>query len=168
MRRARLARRPRRASVRRERRLFPHLKVRIMNLHAPSTLLVIAIALTGAAGSAAAQDPPPKPDGFTVGGFTFRPGGRVKLDVIRDFKPIGNEDAFDTRTIPIDGGDRVNSNLHAKETRLYVDVRGDVDGDELRFYVETDFYGSGSALRLRHAYGTYKGLLAGQTWSAFV
>src|SRR5688572_17869379 len=144
MRRARLARRPRRASVRRERRLFPHLKVRIMNLHAPSTLLVIAIALTGAAGSAAAQDPPPKPDGFTVGGFTFRPGGRVKLDVIRDFKPIGNEDAFDTRTIPIDDDDGSRSNIHAKETRLNLDIRGDVDGNELRMFIETDFYGASS------------------------
>ena len=35
-------------------------------------------------------------------------------------------------------------------------------------FVETDFYGSGNALRLRHAYGSYKGLLAGQTWSTFV
>ena len=35
-------------------------------------------------------------------------------------------------------------------------------------YIETDFYGSGSVLRLRHAYGSYGGLLAGQTWSTFV
>jgi hypothetical protein len=35
-------------------------------------------------------------------------------------------------------------------------------------YVEGDFYGSGSVFRLRHAYGTWKGLLAGQTWSTFV
>ena len=35
-------------------------------------------------------------------------------------------------------------------------------------YVETDFYGSGSVLRLRHAYGSYGGLLAGQTWINFV
>ena len=35
-------------------------------------------------------------------------------------------------------------------------------------YVETDFYGSSSVLRLRQAYGSYGGLLAGQTWSTFV
>ena len=35
-------------------------------------------------------------------------------------------------------------------------------------YVETDFYGSGNVLRLRQAYGSYGGLLAGQTWSTFV
>ena len=54
------------------------------------------------------------------------------------------------------------------ETRLFLDMRGPVEGKELRMYVETDFYGSSSVLRLRHAYGSYGGLLAGQTWSTFV
>jgi hypothetical protein len=116
-------------------------------------------------------DPPPPAqpeDGFRMGGFTFKPGGRVKIDGIRDFKPIGSEDAFDTRTIPVDGSEGTNSNLHAKESRLSLDIRGPVEGRELRMYVETDFYGTSSALRLRHAYGSYGGLLAGQTWSTFV
>jgi DcaP outer membrane protein len=103
-----------------------------------------------------------------MGAFTFKPGGRIKLDVIRDFKPIGNEDAFDTRTIPVDGSEGTNSNLIAKESRLSLDIRGPVEGRELRMYIETDFYGTSSALRLRHAYGSYGGLLAGQTWSTFV
>ena len=47
-------------------------------------------------------------------------------------------------------------------------MRGPVEGSELRMYVETDFYGSGNVLRLRQAYGSYKGLLAGQAWSTFV
>jgi DcaP outer membrane protein len=110
----------------------------------------------------------PKPDGFTVGGFTFKPGGRVKLDIIRDFNPITNEDAFDTRAIAVDGSEGTNSNLIAKESRLFLDMRGPVEGRELRMYLETDFYGSSSVLRLRHAYGSYGGLLAGQTWSTFV
>ena len=114
------------------------------------------------------QQQPPPSDGFRVGDFTFRPGGRVKLDVIRDFKPMDNEDSFDTRAIPIDAGDRTNSNLIAKETRLSIDIRGPAEGHELRMYVEGDFYGSGSAFRMRHAYGTWRGLLAGQTWSTFM
>jgi len=145
------------------------------------------LAVLAVGGSAAAQDSAPAPDagaaaapaapaaqdqkpveGFRVGEFTFRPGGRVKLDIIRDFKPIDNEDSFDTRTIPIDGGERTNSNLIAKETRLSIDIRGPAEGHELRLYVEGDFYGSGSAFRMRHAYGTWRGLLAGQTWSTFV
>ncbi len=35
-------------------------------------------------------------------------------------------------------------------------------------FIETDFYGTSSALRLRHAYGTWGGLLAGQTWTTFM
>ena len=117
-----------------------------------------------------AQPPAPdtRPDGFTVGGFVFKPGGRIKLDIIRDFDPITSEDTFDPRTIPVDGSEGGNSKLHARETRLFLDMRGPVEGKELRMYVETDFYGSGSVLRLRHAYGSYGGLLAGQTWSTFV
>ena len=103
-----------------------------------------------------------------MGGFTFKVGGRIKLDIIRDFDPIGSEDTFDPRTIPVDGSEGTNSNLIAKETRLFLDMRGPVEGKELQMYVETDFYGSGSVLRLRQAYGRYGGLLAGQAWSTFV
>jgi hypothetical protein len=134
-------------------------------------LCALLIAAPGAALAQQQQQPPQQPasvDGFKVGDFTFKPGGRVKLDVIRDFKPMDNEDSFDTRAIPIDAGDRTNSNLIAKETRLSIDVRGPAEGHELRMYIEGDFYGSGSAFRMRHAYGTWRGLLAGQTWSTFM
>lgn len=116
------------------------------------------------------QTPPSQPaeDGFRVGSFVFKPGGRIKVDIIRDFDPIGSEDSFDPRTIPIDGGEGGNSQIHAKESRLFLDVRAPVDGKELRMYVEGDFYGSGTVLRLRHAYGSWGGLLAGQTWSTFL
>ena len=108
------------------------------------------------------------PDGFKVGGFTFKPGGRIKLDIIRDFNPVGNEDAFDPRTIPTDGSEGGNSNIHARETRLFLDMRGPVEGRELKMFIETDFYGSGNSLRLRHGYASWGGLLAGQTWSTFM
>ena len=128
-----------------------------------------AAARAGArAGAPASARAGAQPDGFTVGSFVFKPGGRVKLDVIRDFDPISSEDSFDPRTIPIDGSEGGNSQLHARETRLFLDMRGPVEGKELRMYVETDFYGSGNVLRLRHAYGSWGGLLAGQTWSTFL
>jgi hypothetical protein len=116
--------------------------------------------------AAPAQEEPP--DGFRVGPFVFKPSGRVKLDVIRDFTPIGSEDSFDTRTIPVDDSEGQNSNIHAKETRLNLDIRGMAENRELRMFIETDFYGTSSALRLRHAYGSYGGLLAGQTWTTFM
>jgi hypothetical protein len=114
------------------------------------------------------DQPAPSADGFKIGDFTFKPGGYVKLDIIRDFNPIGSEDFFDTRTIPVDGSEGVNSNIHAKESRLSLDVRGMVEGKQLRVYFETDFYGSNSVMTLRHAYGSYGGLLAGHTWTTFV
>src|SRR5688572_14713062 len=117
---------------------------------------------------AAQADPAAQPDGFRVGGFTFKPGGRIKLDVIRDFKPIGNEDSFDTRTIPVDDSEGTNSNLIAKESRLSLDIRGPWQGKELQMYFEGDFYGTSSAFRLRMAYGRWGGLMAGQNWSTFV
>jgi DcaP outer membrane protein len=119
-------------------------------------------------------EPPQTPaqdstDGFRVAGFVFKVGGRIKLDVIKDFDAITSEDSFDPRTIVLPETDGSNSSIHARETRLYLDIRGPIEGNELRMYVETDFYGSGSTIRLRHAYGSYGGrLLAGQTWSTFV
>ena len=132
--------------------------------------VVAATVLLFAIGSADAQTPAAQPefDGFKIGSFTFKPGGRIKLDVIRDFDPITSEDSFDPRTIPVDGSEGTNSQLHARETRLTLDMRGPVEGSELRMYVETDFYGSGNVLRLRQAFGSYKGLMAGQAWSTFV
>jgi len=134
-----------------------------------------AAVLLCAIGTATAQTPteqtpaaPPAFDGFKIGSFTFKPGGRIKLDIIRDFDVITSEDSFDPRTIALGDPEGGNSQVHARETRLTLDLRGPVEGHELRMYVETDFYGSGSVLRLRQAYGSYGGLLAGQTWSTFV
>jgi len=44
------------------------------------------------------------------------------------------------------------------------------DGSELKTVIEGDFFGGGPAggeLRLRHAYGEWNGILAGQTWTNF-
>jgi hypothetical protein len=125
-------------------------------------------AATPAPASGQGQPETPQPEGFRIGDFRFKPSGRVKLDVIRDFNAIGSEDSFDTRTILVDGTESTNSNIHAKETRLNLDIRGMVQQRELRMFIETDFYGTSSALRLRHAYGTWGGLLAGQTWTTFM
>ena len=132
--------------------------------------LGVPLALLCAIGQANAQTPatPPAFDGFKIGSFTFKPGGRIKLDIIRDFDVITSEDSFDPRTIALGDPEGGNSQIHARESRLTLDMRGPVEGRELRMYVETDFYGSGNVLRLRQAYGSYGGLLAGQAWSTFV
>ena len=96
-------------------------------------------------------------------------GGYVKFDLIHDFKPIGSPDYFDVSKIPTDGSEGQSSHLHAKETRLFMDIRTPSKVGELRAYVEGDFYGTNGAFRFRHAFleigDTW---LAGQWWSNFM
>ena len=96
--------------------------------------------------------------------FTF--GGYVKTDMIHDFDAIGSPDFFDVSKIPTDGTKGETTHFNVKETRLKLDVK--YPDKNLRAYIEGDFYGSGSTLRIRHAYVEYKGFLAGQTWSNFM
>jgi hypothetical protein len=98
-------------------------------------------------------------------------GGYVKLDAMYDVDPVGNADSFATNSIPVAGDPDAelgsSTNLSARQTRLDVDFRSDTPVGLMRAYVEGDFFGSGNSFRLRHAYGEWKGLLAGQTWSTF-
>lgn len=99
----------------------------------------------------------------------FKVGGYVKFDLIHDFNPIASPDFFDVTKIPTDGSEGKSSNLNAKETRLYLDVKTPTKVGEIRTYVEGDFYGSGGAFRLRHAFVEIDGKwLAGQWWSTFM
>lgn len=96
-------------------------------------------------------------------------GGYVKFDLIHDFNPITSPDFFDVSKIPTDGSKGQNTNLIAKETRFYLDTRTPSKVGEIRTYVEGDFYGSGGAFRLRHAFVEIGDTwLAGQWWSNFM
>jgi hypothetical protein len=95
-------------------------------------------------------------------------GGFARLDLIHDFDAIGSEDSFDPSTIPTDGGEGENTRLHAKWTRLNVDFRRPTRRGPARIFVETDFFDSENALRLRHAFATVGPLLVGQTWTTFM
>jgi hypothetical protein len=114
---------------------------------------------------AAAQAAPPSPITFTSGSMVFTLGGYFKLDAIHDFNANSNPDAFSPRNIPVDGSEGTNTTIYAKQTRLTFGMEGPVEGRQLKLFVEGDFYSSGNAFRLRHAYGKYGVLLAGQTWT---
>lgn len=121
---------------------------------------------------AAAKPAAARPKGIEaqVGDFKVKLGGYIKVDLIHDFDEIGSTDSFDPRTIPTDDESNpgMNTRIHARQTRLNLDVRGPTTAGDVRLYVEGDFYGEGSAFRLRHAYGVLGGLLAGQTWTTFM
>ncbi|MBD3676001.1 MAG: porin [Planctomycetaceae bacterium] len=94
-------------------------------------------------------------------------GGYVKVDFIKDFNPIADEFAFNTRTIEVNARDRENSNVHARQSRLNFDTRWNTEAGPVRAFIEADFFGAGNAFRLRHAYGEVQSLIVGQTWSTF-
>ena len=103
--------------------------------------------------------------------------GYVKLDAIYDFDQYLTEsfagyDGYDGGGKPsriiLDGeeGGNPNFSMHARQTRLRFDSLTPTKMGGLKTKIETDFYyHSGSPLRLRHAYASLGGVLAGQTWS---
>jgi hypothetical protein len=110
----------------------------------------------------------PSPITFSSGSWQFTLGGYLKLDLIHDFDPNSSPDSFDPRGIPVDGSKGTNTRIHARESRLSLGIEGPVEGRDLMLFLEGDFYGTGDAFRMRHAYAQYGVLLAGQTWTTFM
>ena len=104
--------------------------------------------------------------------ISMKLGGYVKLDFIQDFDGIGNASQFKTDTIPINGTPNADlgglSTFQAIETRFNVDFRGDTPRGKFRAFFEGDFFGQGNTFRIRHAFGEFGNLLAGQTWTTFM
>lgn len=92
--------------------------------------------------------------------------GYAKLDVIYDVDAdLGNAVGHGSlQNDNVDGHTRMN----ARQSRIGFGTATPMDmGGDLETYVEGDFYGTNGNLRLRHAYGTWNGILAGQNWSNF-
>lgn len=58
--------------------------------------------------------------------------------------------------------------MHARQSRLNLDVSRASSGTPMRLFFEGDFFGSSNGFRLRHAYGEIAGVLGGQTWTSFM
>jgi hypothetical protein len=118
----------------------------------------------------AAQAPRPKGLQWKIDEYTVKLGGYVKVDVIHDFDEIGSTDNFDPRTIPTNDevNPGTNSRIHARATRLNLDVSGPTDVGDMRLFIEGDFFSPNNGFRLRHAYGRIGPVLGGQTWSTFM
>jgi len=81
---------------------------------------------------------------------------------------LGN--AVSRAAISLDGepSSTGHTTMHAYQSRLGFTTATPAGGSELKTMIEGDFYGSGGGtFRLRHAYGEWNGLLAGQTWTNF-
>ncbi|MFB9146839.1 DcaP family trimeric outer membrane transporter [Halomonas alkalicola] len=104
-----------------------------------------------------------------VGETTLNLYGYAKLDMIYDVDDdLGN--AVSRAAISLDGEPSSNGHttMHAFQSRLGFTTATPAGGSELKTMIEGDFYGGGGGtFRLRHAYGEWNGLLAGQTWTNF-
>ncbi len=107
----------------------------------------------------------------------LRIGGFVKMNIVESFDPIGSKDRFTVGEIPVPSESAPNvSSISVNQTRLNFDLRDVTPAGPLRAFIEGDFDGGNSAdsdadvdqFRLRHAFGQYKDLLAGKTWSTFM
>jgi len=106
---------------------------------------------------------------FEVGDTTASVYGYAKLDLIYDVDAdLGN--SIGHRNIALDDADSQDGhfNMHAYQSRIGFSTATPLAGSTLTTKIEGDFYGSGGGeLRLRHAYGSWNGILAGQTWTNF-
>lgn len=92
--------------------------------------------------------------------------GFAKLDMIYDVDAnLGN--AVNRNAIRLDGvdGSDGHTTMHAQQSRFGIRTSTPSGGSSLNTMVEGDFWGS--TFRLRHAYGEWNGLLAGQTATNF-
>nr|WP_281376003.1 DcaP family trimeric outer membrane transporter [Halomonas cerina] len=109
---------------------------------------------------------------FEVGNTTASIGGYVKLDFIYDVDAdLGPVVAHENIRLDDEEGADGHTNLHARQSRIAFQTTTPVGGSTLKTHIEGDFFGSSASgapdLRLRHAYGSWNGILAGQTWSNF-
>ena len=102
----------------------------------------------------------------------IRIGGFVKMSGVYTLDPLGSDDRFVVGLIPV--GDS-NSNfddsevkVSARQSRLGFEIRDSTNYGPLRAFVEGDFAGNGDTYRLRHAFGQFRKILAGKTWSTMV
>jgi len=106
---------------------------------------------------------------FDVEGTQVSLKGYGKLDFIYDLDAkLGN--AASNAAVRLDGDKGADGHFdaHAFQTRLGIGTETPTKSGALTTYIEGDFWGGGGGtLRLRHAYGSWNGILAGQTTTNF-
>jgi hypothetical protein len=101
----------------------------------------------------------------------LRIGGLVRVNWVSTYDPLLVDDRFQTSAIPVsavtgaEGGGRVR--VIASPSRFNFDLRTPTGVGHIRAFIEADFAGDRSTVRLRHAYGQWRRAIFGQTWSTF-
>ena len=132
-------------------------------------LLLAALALGDPSGVARAE---------AANGPRLELRGFAQLDYVQAFQGVDPNWAAAVRpsriaTDPATYGTSPEATLSVRQSRWGAYAAAPVGGDELRTSLEFDFFGVGrdegqTTIRLRHAYGEWGALLAGQTNSVFM
>jgi hypothetical protein len=96
--------------------------------------------------------------------------GYVKADFLYDTHSFRGDSGLSP--VVIGGGDDENVRLHARQSRFRITSKSDTAVGQIRTLIETDFFGAGNTLRLRHAWGEWDmtpntTFGAGQFWTNF-
>ena len=100
-------------------------------------------------------------------------GGFVKMNLVNSFDPLGSDDRFIAGSIPVpQESSTPKTTMTVSQSRLNYELRDKTKFGTMRAYIEGDFAGSDDSstndlFRLRHAFGQFKDVLAGKTWSVF-
>jgi len=98
----------------------------------------------------------------------MRMGGFVKMNIVETFDPLGSLDRFISGSIPVpQQSSPPRTSMTVSQSRLNWDLRDKTQFGTMRAYIEGDFAGDGDTFRLRHAFGQFKDLLVGKTWTVF-
>jgi hypothetical protein len=94
--------------------------------------------------------------------------GSVRYLVVFDNIDLDNKNGFNTFDIPTGNAREVLPNYFngLEQTRLGFEITRRTAMGDIFVRLETDFAGAGG-YRIRHAYGQFRRLLLGQTWSLF-
>lgn len=100
----------------------------------------------------------------------LRIGGFVQMNVVQSLSTLGSQNRFIVGTIPTrgPGSEDPEAALTVQNSRLNFELREDTRFGQLRAFIEGDFVGDGDTYRLRHAFGQFRDVLVGKTWSTFM
>lgn len=106
---------------------------------------------------------------FKVNDTTATIYGYAKLDIFYDVDDKLGETSFRGKNARLDGekGSDGHFSMQVLESRIGFKTSTPLNGSTLTTVIEGDFFSGGGGFRLRHAYGEWNGILAGQTWSNF-
>jgi len=111
------------------------------------------------------------PNSTTIPGTSaaMRFGGFVKMNIVETFNPLDSLDRFIVGTIPVpQQSQSPRTSMTVSQSRLNWEVRDRTKMGVMRAFIEADFAGDGDTFRLRHAYGQFRDVLAGKTWTVFM